>query len=111
MDKTSHTVPDQNMSVIEIMKRFASGRPVSGNTNPMYQEEGEMPMPDLSRMELTDRMETIERLSKEFTELRQKLYQEQLQALKSAEYKKWEEEFIKSQTAGEIVSPSSIAEK
>lgn len=36
----SMTVPDQNMSVVEIMKRYASGRPIKGQSGvPIYDEE------------------------------------------------------------------------
>lgn len=48
----SETVPDQSMTVREIMERYARGLPLGGEKFPVY--HGENTPPDLKRMDLTD---------------------------------------------------------
>lgn len=53
----SATIPDQTLSVREIVRRFASGLPVGGARVPMYDEdeEGEpLDMPDYRTMDLSE---------------------------------------------------------
>lgn len=51
----SMTVPDQCMSLQEILKRFARGLPVDGGRVPLYDEENDLP--DIRTLDLTERAE------------------------------------------------------
>lgn len=68
----SETIPDQTLSVKEIMDRFVRGLPVQGAKVPIY-EGDESDLPDLSRMDLTERHETIERIKNEVETLKEKV--------------------------------------
>lgn len=72
IDKVSLTVPDQTLSIREIMKRFASGLPIDGEKVPIYDGE-EDDMPDLSKMDLAERQEYIELAKSELSDLNVKL--------------------------------------
>ena len=67
--KPSLTIPDQTLSVKEIMDRFVRGLPVEGAKIPIY-EGDESDLPDLSKMDLTERQETIERIKNEVETIR-----------------------------------------
>lgn len=54
----SKTIPDQVMSLKEILQRFASGLPVDGGKVPMYYGE-EFEMPNIDKMDLAERHEWI----------------------------------------------------
>lgn len=58
-DQPSKTIPDQTMSMQEIMRRFASGLPVQGAKVPVYMGEDD-DMPDLEHMDLAERQEALE---------------------------------------------------
>lgn len=49
----SKTVPNQSMSVRELMIRFAAGLPLTGAKVPLY--EGESEEPDIDKMDLIER--------------------------------------------------------
>lgn len=53
--KPSLTVPDQTMTVREIMERYARGLPIGGSRLPSYDEEDDMP--DIKTLDLTEREE------------------------------------------------------
>ncbi|QCQ85115.1 hypothetical protein [Blackfly microvirus SF02] len=54
----SKTVPDQSMSIGEIMHRYASGLPVGGTRVPMYEEDED---PEYDTMpHFTDKMEALD---------------------------------------------------
>lgn len=55
----SQTVPDQAMSIGEIMKRFVSGLPVGGGRVPFYEEEDGDDIEDTMPMGM-DKIERIE---------------------------------------------------
>lgn len=67
----SLTVPNQAMSIQEIMRRFAQGLTVEGERVPVY--NGEEELPDLKRMDLVDRQEFAEHVKETITESRKKL--------------------------------------
>lgn len=62
----SMTVPDQAMSIQEMLRRAASGLPLDGGKVPMYEGDEDtedddlIGHPDLSKMDLVDRAEYIE---------------------------------------------------
>lgn len=68
----SLTVPDQSMSVKEIMDRCAQGLPISGAKVPVYNEEE---IPDMKKLDLSERFEAVEK-NRERIVLMQKHLQE-----------------------------------
>lgn len=62
----SMTVPDQAMSVKEIMDRFVRGIPMEAGKVPIY--EGEEFIPDWQKMDLTEKQEYAEAYLTEFRE-------------------------------------------
>lgn len=89
-DKPSMTIPDQTMSIREILTRYARGLPLGGGQDVYYDEEDEMP--DIRTMDLTD----IADMRDEYLQ-RKAMYDEKIEKAKSektkAKYRKeWEEE-------------------
>ncbi len=68
----SATVPDQSLSIAEIISRFTNGRPLPpvGLGEPIYSEDY---LPDLRRYDLVDRQEIIEATNDEVKRLRNKV--------------------------------------
>jgi hypothetical protein len=65
-DEPSLTIPDQTMSIKEILNRFASGLPIDGQKVPIYDEsESEEYFPDPRYMDLADRQEMAENYKQE----------------------------------------------
>lgn len=64
----SMTVPDQTMSVREIMDRYARGLPVGGSRLPQYDEEDDMP--DIKTLDLVERQELAYQYGQEIDMLR-----------------------------------------
>lgn len=77
----SLTVPNQSMTIQEIYKRFASGRPLSGVSDRDYDYDGvnqhgfdfDDIMPDISKMDLADRQEILENAKLELDEVKRRL--------------------------------------
>lgn len=65
----SMTVPDQVMSLKEILDRFARGLPLDGEKLPVWDGEDDY-FPDLSKMDLVDRQEYLEATRQEIDEIR-----------------------------------------
>lgn len=65
--KPSLTIPDQSMTIREIMIRYAKGLPISGGRVPLYEnEDGEEDFyPDIEHMDLADRQQFLEDSKKE----------------------------------------------
>lgn len=96
----SMTQPGQDMSVSEIRARFASGRPVERNENMLY--TGEVYIPNINRMDLTEQAELRDRMNENINKIRneiEKVQKEQAELLKKEqeEYIKFRDEFRKSQ--------------
>lgn len=66
------TVPDQSMSIAEIMRRFASGLPIGGQRVPVYNGEDD-DMPDLTHLDLADRQTILEDAAAELMEIKSRL--------------------------------------
>lgn len=64
----SETVPDQAMTVREIMERFSRGLPLGGMRIPEYDEDDDMP--DIRRLDLAERQELRERYEFELKTIR-----------------------------------------
>lgn len=73
-DKPSLTVPDQVMSIPELLKRHARGLPLgSGVKTPIFDgEEDILQGVDFRKLDISERMDFINERTKEFTELKNK---------------------------------------
>lgn len=67
----SLTVPDQAMTVQELLARFASGLPLSGGKVPQY--DGEEEMTDLDRLDLAERQSILEAAREEIREINERV--------------------------------------
>lgn len=74
-DQPSKTLPDQAMSIKEIMRRYASGLPLGGGRIEIY-EGDEDDFPDLTHLDLAERQEIIEARQAEFLDLQDKIDQD-----------------------------------
>lgn len=88
----SQTVPDQNMSVVEIMKRYASGRPLNGTKREPIYDEGIDPFQgvDPRSLDITERADTmrnVQRLIDEGVATQEKMKEK---AAKDALYASWD---------------------
>lgn len=101
----SKTIPDQSMSVNEIMRRYTNGLPISGGKVPMY--EGEESMPDLTKMDLADRQALLEAASEEIKDLRQKNTQRKIEATKRREQQLFNKAYEKLKAEGHFNKPAS----
>lgn len=54
----SKTIPDQSLSLAEILRRFAVGLPVGGQRVPVYNPDDFTP--DLATLDLSERMDLLE---------------------------------------------------
>lgn len=80
-DKPSEAVPNQSMTIQEIYKRYASGRPLMGVASPIFDDDGNSPypltfddfMPDVTKMDLADRQEIMEMAKEHLEEVKKKL--------------------------------------
>lgn len=87
----SKTIPDQAMSLGEIIRRYASGLPITGVRQPIY--EGETPgMPDFSKMDLADVQEYRDEMERWLLEEKRNLKKKQEE--KEAKFKQLELFFI-----------------
>jgi hypothetical protein len=67
----SLTIPDQSMTVKEIMERYARGLNVGGEKVPVY--EGEDPSPNFGTMDLAERQEIVEQMKNELEDITDKV--------------------------------------
>lgn len=72
----SLTVPDQSMSVDEILQRFATGRPIPDLSSKMTYT-GDQYLPDLKRLDLVEQQELIDRNKQHINDLEGRLKQRQ----------------------------------
>lgn len=70
----SLTIPDETMSIREILSRHARGLPISGQKVPLYEGEEDI-MPDLRHMDLADRQYILEQAADELDALKNRLNQ------------------------------------
>lgn len=83
----SLTIPDQALSAKDMLDRFAKGLPISGGKIPLYEEDIDNPMPDLTNMDISEIHEMKE-------EVRKYIKDEQAKIIKSKDqekYKKFKE--------------------
>jgi len=96
----SLTVPDQSMSVMELIRRFGQGLPLTGLKTPLYEEEGDPETIDPRKMDLSEVEEELDRISERIAERKQKLNEDMAEKRKLKEEaenasrkQKWREEF------------------
>lgn len=66
----SMTIPDQSMSVMELMTRHANGQPLTQHQPSPF--DGDLDFPDFSRMDLSEKYDLMRRKQAEFQELKRK---------------------------------------
>lgn len=94
----SKTVPNQTLTIAEMVKRHRSGRPIEGSsTTPVY--SGEELLPDLSKMDLIDKHAYIDSVADHLVEVRariEKAKKESSDKAKIEEFEKWHQEKLKA---------------
>lgn len=70
----SQTVPDQIMTIQQIMDRYARGLPLAGAKVPIYEDEEtqDLGLPDMSRMDAIEKIETLRAVEQQLRELKSK---------------------------------------
>lgn len=90
-NKISQTIPDQSMSVVEILDRYKRGLPISGERVPIYHGE-EFDMPDLKKLDLSEIEDLKEKNADYILGLRQELQKREKaneQLRKEKEFQEW----------------------
>lgn len=91
-NQASLTVPDETMSVSEIMRRYVKGLPMGSQRVPLYEEDDNDAMPDLSRMDKADRMMYAKEAADELSDIKEKIEKDKKdkQEKQSKKYKQQE---------------------
>lgn len=103
----SLTLPDQSMSVREIMRRYAQGLPLDGAKVPLYEGEEEMRR-DISRMDLSEIEDELREITGRLQEQKAQAAREKEQKMladKLAEMKILEELKAREQASKEAAKP------
>lgn len=76
----SNTVPNQSLTIQEIYRRYASGRPLTGVKTPIFDDDGEGHelgfddfLPDMSKMDLADRQALLEAAKEHMDDVKRRL--------------------------------------
>lgn len=72
-DKPSMTIPDQALTIVQILDRYARGLPLGGEKVPMYDSEGDVDMHDFQLMDEPDRIQYMMDMRDELQELKTKI--------------------------------------
>lgn len=91
-NQPSLTVPDQAMSIKEIMYRTAHGLPTSGQRVPMYAEDEDDDMPDLTHMDLAEKQEYVDSMKTELKELNDKREKSEQDKKEKRQKAQWEKQ-------------------
>lgn len=93
-NEPSRTVPNQSMTILEMVKRHQQGLPIEGSKGiPLY--SGEELIPDLSGMDLADKQEYIDSVADHLVEVRARIdaaKKEAAEAAKLKEFEAWRKE-------------------
>jgi hypothetical protein len=81
-NEPSQTVPDQTMSVRELVRRYASGLPLGGTKEPIYEGEDGDGI-DLRTLDLAERQEMEIAARKELAEIEQRLKSSKTEKVKA----------------------------
>lgn len=79
----SMTVPDQAMSIQEILRRFAQGLPLGGQKVPLYDEDIPFDAQEFQRMDLADKQEFMEANKRRMEQLQSELNDQRNASLRS----------------------------
>lgn len=104
--KPSLTVPDQSMTITEIVTRYAKGLPFNNERTGIYDEDENDVLPDFRRMDLVDQQEYLE---KRFGDLKDRVDNLKAAKQKSAmdrEFEKRLEEWKKVNLPSSVSSPN-----
>lgn len=78
--KPSATVPNMALTITEIYKRYATGRPMSGAGEPLYDDDGigqeidfDSYLPDLSRLDMAERQMILESAKEHLDDIKYRL--------------------------------------
>lgn len=79
------TLPDQSLSIRQIMDRFARGLPVEGQSTSIFEEADENPsdLPDLTDMDPADRLDYLDSVREELAEKKEKLSRKVIKPVES----------------------------
>lgn len=77
----SLTVPDQALSVRQILERYARGLPLGGQRTPVFDEDDDLP--DVRTLDLSERQEMRERYVEELGELTKKIRENEKKSLET----------------------------
>lgn len=92
VSKKSMTIPDMSMSIKEIMRRHASGLPISGERVPIYQEEE---MPNLQKLDISELHQLKKQTDEEIQDIQEELRAADLAKAKEEENARIEAEVQK----------------
>lgn len=98
----SKTIPDQSLSVQQIMERYARGLPLDGVRVPVYLGD-EIEFPEMERLDLTERQQLIAEARE-----RTKLIQEELQNQEKARLARKVREAAEAKSQGKQQSSEQI---
>ncbi len=76
-NQPSETVPDQTMSMREILIRYAKGQPIDGTKTPLW-EEGEGYAKDPETLDLVEREELATQAREELQQINERIKQSKL---------------------------------
>lgn len=79
----SMTIPDQAMSIQEILRRFAQGLPLGGQKVPLYDEDIPFDAQEFQRMDLADKQEFMEANKRRMEQLQSELNDQRNHELRS----------------------------
>lgn len=107
-EEPSNTIPEQSLSIKQLLHRYSRGLPLDAPIQNAVYDGEEMEFPDLARLDLAERQELlesaraetkrIETILRDNAQARQKKHAEKAREL---ERKKWLDEFNQTQNKGQ----------
>lgn len=106
-EAVSKTLPDQTMSIKELLDRQARGLPLAGQRVPIYEPDSDLPDPrklDLAEREelalsYAEELKTLKEREALTKQLKSDADQAALEAREEAQFKKWQERLNKDKPA------------
>jgi len=99
----SKTIPDQSMTISEIVTRFAKGLPISGNhQQPIWEGENPILPPNFGKLDIVDQREIIKNLQTKLSQSQKDLAIKQREAAdkkRKADFDKAVEKAVKDKQA------------
>lgn len=81
-DEPSMTIPDQTMSITEILRRYASGLPISGEKVPIYHDEEDLP--EWKTLDLSEKQELKDQIAEDIRQYQVALQEQERKRKKEA---------------------------